>query len=230
MTQDEVNLIYDYLHENYEYKEGQLIRLKDNVFYRKGSSLGSFIHNCKTPFEKVGLFINKINLTIPLSHLIYIYFNKIRPETILHLDGNSTNNEIDNLKPLSRVKMQHTKRELKSFKGYLETTLKSGEKAYRCVISLKGIKVSLGQFKTKEEAISTHSKAKKIILEKEKITPDELKLLFRKNKYPKGVFKRRNQFISRITINHKRIMLGVYSTAKEAHQAYLKAKQELQNK
>jgi hypothetical protein len=230
MTQDEVDLIYDYLHENFTYEEGNLIRIKDTVFHKNGSSLGSFFYNCRTPHEKVTLRLDKKDIHFPLSHLIFIFFNKRKPEVINHKDGNSLNNKIENLEPLTKVQMQHSKRKLKNFLGYSEKTLKSGEKAYRSVISLKGTKVSLGQFKNKEEAILNHSKAKKIILENAFLTPDELRKMFRINKHLKGVFKRRYKFGARICTNYKTITIGYFKTEKEAHEAYLKAKKELQNK
>lgn len=41
MTEEEVSLIYDYLHENYRYEDGQLIRLYDARLVKAGHSLGS---------------------------------------------------------------------------------------------------------------------------------------------------------------------------------------------
>ena len=47
MTQDEIDLIYEYLHTNYRYDDGELIRIKAS----KGKKIG----------EKFGYFYSKEN-------------------------------------------------------------------------------------------------------------------------------------------------------------------------
>ena len=42
----------------------------------------------------------------------------------------------------------------------------------------------------------------------------------------KGYCKKNNKYVTRITINKKRIYIGSYDTEEEAHQAYLDAKQK----
>jgi hypothetical protein len=227
MTQEEVDLIYDYLHENYEYEDGNLIRINNNKFHKKGTSLGSYFYNCKTPYIKVTLNIKQKNMYFPLSHLIWIYFNKEIPEVINYKDGNSVNNRFDNLEHLSKTQMQHKKRELKEFKGYKENKLKDGTPVYRAIISLKGTKISLGQYKTISEALYIYYKAKEIILNNKDITCDELRKKFRVFKYPKGVTKKGSMFVARINRNNKRIFIGSFKSMHEAHNAYLNAKSEI---
>ena len=78
MTQDEVDLIYDYLHENYEYRDGELIRIKVCKNRKIGESLGSVNLSRRHGRLKIqcNISVNKKTYSMQLGHLIYLYHFK----------------------------------------------------------------------------------------------------------------------------------------------------------
>jgi len=159
MTDDEVALIYDYLHENYEYRDGELIRTKEIHGSMVGRTLGTFRCYPDGNSTVVARFnINKKKYSKSLFYLIWLYHHKELPKYIGHIDGNKTNNKIENLiKCENRIIKKNT----------------SKEKGYFLVKDAKSIR-----------------------------------------------------WRARITVNNKIINLGTYTEEKEAHAAYLKAKEE----
>src|SRR5438132_1594639 len=102
MTQDEVDLIYNYLHENYEYRDdGNLIYKKIRRGCRPlGKAIGSFNYSSGSgrPIITVYISLNKKRYSMQLKHCIYIYHNKIKPKNITYIDGNLSNTRIENLR------------------------------------------------------------------------------------------------------------------------------------
>ena len=109
---------------------------------------------------------------------------------------------------------------------------------YSVYVSKNGKKTSIGTYETKEEAKKIYLLSKELIKDKsvqeikkeiKKINP-RIKLEDNKHGF-KGVnfHKPTKKYYSRIQINGKRIALGLCHTPEEAHEAYLKAKKELNN-
>lgn len=236
MTQDEVNLIYDYLHENYEYRDdGNLVRIKDGSEFskaKKGDILGSFFYQYGSPRMRCTLNIKGVNYTKNLSHFIYLYHYKEFPSVIEHKDNNPTNCRIDNLKSCTRVDVEFKKQ----VRGWKPITSSTGKIRYRVTLQIgKQLKVHFGSCETKEEARAVYDMAKSLHVV-EKLQPDDIKRqvmdafphlrmkLRQENKcgYP-GVYKRGNKYVSR---SFKGSKTSTHDTPEQAHQAYLKAKEE----
>lgn len=231
MTQEDVDLIYDYLHEHYRYQGGELIRKKIMRGRPAGKTLGIVI-DCgnKKPHILATIYINGIKYTKPLSFFIFIFHKKYLPKYLSHEDNNPFNYSIENLTESSRKWSDYNKRPCK---GYYKRNTKSGV-SYRAAIRLANKQVHLGSYKTEKEAYDVYCKAKKLLKGKElnaEILLNKLNLNIKKVKkiYPKGVYKKLNRFVSWINVEKKRKYLGSFKTPQEAQEAYLKAKEELNN-
>ena len=122
MTQDEVDSIYDYLHENYIYEYGELIVNNDrNNTYKKGHKLGDLsFRYCGHTQLCTSLFINGKRYNFRLSHLVYIFFNKKKPKWIKHKDSNYLNNKIENLQEITnRGELSSYNRSIKKPQGFM---------------------------------------------------------------------------------------------------------------
>ena len=233
MTEEEVQEIYDYLHENYRYEDGDLIRKSvspKNKKVKVGDKLGSFFYQSdQQPRIRCTLYVNKKNHTKNLSHFIYLYCTKQWPKVIDYLDANPTNCRIENLKSCSRVEVE-SKKEVRGWKPYISST---GKTRYRITLQIGAVqKIHFGSCETAKEAREVYDLAKKIHVE-ERLPADEIKKkvmtafphLKMKLKienecgYP-GVFKRGDRFVARHRINDK-IHTATFDSAKEAYDCYL---------
>jgi len=229
MNQEEVDLIYEYLHENYEYYEGDFIRKYNSRGRKKGSKLIGQINY--TDIQKISLCVSipKLNIAnIPYAKLVYIYHTKVYPKYLKFNDSNSMNCAFENLTKLSR--------QPKDCINFSEVKTKSGIR-YRISFYLNGKGISLGQPKNKEIAIKIYQTAVELMNEgvnteielKTKIKqlfPDE-KIIIGNSTGFTGVIPSEKRFRAEITINRKSKHLGMFDTPHEAHEAYLKAKEEL---
>ncbi len=237
MTEEEVELIYNYLHETYDYIEGDLIRkLNCNKSGTpKGFKLGSFSAKDGVVYLKGLISANGIKIQKPLSHIIYFYHFKSWPSFVIYKDMNPMNCKIENLQPVSRSQMENLK-PLK--KGYQERCTNNGIRYGVGITTKKNNvrgKIYLGTYDTKEEAQEIYKCAKNIYLENDCPKNLKRKLLeiyphiriknHDNNKLP-GAYKQRGGYKSSIQINKKTIYLGSFKTEEEAHAAYLKAKEE----
>lgn len=233
MNQDEARLIYDYLHENYTYREdGNLVRTytpKYLTSVKKGDVLGSFFYQGDSPRMRCTLTINKRDYTKNLSHLIFLYHNKRLPKVIEYYDGNPTNCRIENLKETDRVETE-AKKTVRGWKHYVSST---GKTRYRVTLQMGNeLKVHFGSCETPEEARAVYDLAKKTYVE-ERLDPliikkrvmeafPHLKMKLKKENesgYP-GVYKRGKRFVARHRIDDKTVT-STHDTAEEAHQVYL---------
>lgn len=167
MTQDEVDKIYAYLHENYEYRGGELIRAKKISGSYVGKKFGSvFIPSNKgRPTIRGDLNIEGKIRSINLDRAIFIYHTRTNPMAINHIDKNPFNNNIENLEELSLREMPHMHasnfKGIKSYKGrngtryypYINNRTFGGypsfEEAHAAYLK---IKTELKSFATNEEA------------------------------------------------------------------------------
>lgn len=241
MTQEEVDLIYQYLHEYHEYKDGELIYIKSRSNRKIGDSCGSFMYSGKgLPKIKSSITLNGKYKTFGLAQLIYIYHYKKYFKYLKHIDNNPMNNSITNLLPstLNEIKLSNSK----FSKGYKK--IKSNtEYIYKARVFYNKKYINIGSYKNTESANSAYKFAKKLIIDhpelsieiiqnkiKEKFPDSNLKI---KNKYPKGVQKSGNKYCAYFYINKNgkfiQNRIGYYYSPEEAHQAYLKAKKDYEN-
>jgi hypothetical protein len=235
MKQNEVDLIYDYLHENYEYRDdGNLIAIKKTLSKNIGDVLGVFCVNKRTGYATLRTHIKHkhVSKVFQLHHLIYLFHHKIKPERVIFLDNNKTNTRIENLRAAGIIGTNLLPSE--KINGY--TIVKKLDKIfYRAVIQINNEKIVMGQYKTKEEAKFIYDECKKI-LRKKLLTKKELKeaikklipwakIKVEKNKTGySNVCKNKNKYQARLWNGSRYINLGFFDSPHEAHQVYLKAK------
>ncbi len=97
MNQEEVDLIYAYLHEKYYYNdEGHLINKKTNdIVY------GYLDMSSKRLLFRHRFSFNKKKYNWSLGHIIYLMHHKIKPKYIIYVNGNNSDNRIQNIKVAS---------------------------------------------------------------------------------------------------------------------------------
>jgi hypothetical protein len=228
MTQEEVDLIYDYLHENYEYVDGELIRCTSKYGAKKGDRFGflAMERNNKIGI-KCSIGSGEDKKIFNLSHLIYIYFHKEKPKYIDFLDGNFANTKIENLESISRNTYA-----LKCIdgRGFVPMEDKDGNIRYHCQIRFQKKTISLGVFESKCDAKQLYLKAKKLLLNGHSIDYIKSTLTSHKSSKNKTGFKGircvNGKYYGVFQKNKQKKYTAVFNTPEEAHEAYLKAKAE----
>ncbi len=242
MNQDEVDMIYDYLHENYEYRDGDLISKRTSRGRLSvGKAIGSFCHarSSGEPIINCSLTINKKRFSIQLKHLVYIYHHKIRPKNILLKDGNPVNARIENLQVEDKLgKFILQKKTYGNKLGATPYTYK-GKTRYRVRLSANECRLTIGTYNDEVVAIKCYEYAKKLYMTKG-ISNEEIKKLSNE-KYPENKHKKlelegvslsqnKKRYVAQYFKNGFRKGLGTYDTEKEAHEAYMKYKLSIETK
>ena len=95
MADTDFTLTKDYLHQIFEYKDG-------NLYWKinKGVAKTGDITGCFSPSGYLNTTINR--KTYRTHRLIFMWHYGFFPEEIDHEDGNSLNNRIENLRPANR--------------------------------------------------------------------------------------------------------------------------------
>jgi len=234
MTQDEVDLIYDYLHENYRYEDGNLISIKSRPGVGEGKILGFFAYQeprqNERPRMTCNITINKKHYCIRLSHLIYLYHKKIKPAYIYFKDNNSINTKIENLEEIYPGQFRNHS-SIKKRKGFANTPYNKPSFCTR--LMYKGKIIFCINYHDKNTSTLAYKYANTLLYDK-KIELAKIQAMVLE-KFPKpvrsksgftGVYKvSKNRFMARIGAQSK--CLGYFDTPQEAHEAYLKAKKEL---
>ena len=164
-----------------------------------------------------------------LQHrIIYCLYTKLDVPTNLqidHIDGDRVNNNIDNLRLVTR--RENCQNQSGHRNGRLPgTTYNKPTKKWQAQILLSnGELVSLGYFNSEVEAHQRYIEALNLIHLNKIEIQKHFNLAQFTSKY-KGVswHKNSHKWIARITVNSKLKHLGYFNSEEEAHQAYLNFK------
>ncbi len=237
MTQDEVDLIYDYLHENYKYYEGNLIVVRTKRGGCKvGSSIGSFNYKrtSGSPILSCSLTIEGRRFNMQLKHLIYIYHHKEKPRNIYFLDKNPMNCAIENLMATKSLNKFIQQKENYAGKSGATPYSYKGTTRYRVRLSTEEGRFTIGSYNDEKIATKVYDYSRNLYLNKSLSNEDikkEVQIKFPSKKHKKislpGVsLAKSNRFKSILIINKFRKHIGTFDTQEEAYLAYLKAKEE----
>lgn len=149
MTEEEVELIYNYLHENYEYRDGELIAKTTSGRRLKGKEVGSSgkFESSGKPSIYIFLSIDMVQYKLLKQKMIYLFHYKKLAAKITFKDNNPFNCDIDNLLEASTNKL--------GFKGIYKN-----KSRFTAEIHRNGITRNLGTYNTPEEAHAAYLKAK----------------------------------------------------------------------
>lgn len=221
MTQEEVNLIYDYLHENYEYRNGELFSK------RKNRVIGHISEDGRMSFTLNKKILGRVIL-ISIAKCVFIYHFKKYPKYIEHINKNPMDNKIENL-------IETSTRKTTLYNPKTRGVSKSRDR-YRVTFSLGNGKAKhIGSWDLEKDAECFYKSVTSMIDSgmdmNASIQSSLLKFPtnnIKKRKYPVGVHPVKNRFACSMYANRKKIYIGTYNTPEEAHEAYLKAKKELE--
>lgn len=222
MTDDEVQIIYDYLHEHYKYEHGELIR-------KNGEKLGNISNKENSFIFRTALWIDGEAKHFIMKKLMYLYYHKKYPDYVLCVDKNDFNLDKNNL---------------------LEIDIQIRKKASFCKSKYKNKDVYKIYYYTQQKKL-LHLGATVCLKDAEQITEvlDDLFLikrldlkeiiLYLKNSFPslilkdmpnklgkKGVtyvenLKSKAKYTSKIRYKSKSYNIGYFLTENSAHKAYL---------
>lgn len=235
MTEEEVQQIYDYLHEIYWYKDGELISKIDcgKRHIYKGSKAGFIKQDSPSNTQTyLRVTINKKSFDHPISFFIFLYHKKMWPERIIFKDGNGMNSSIENLILTTKKQMEHEKAILKN--GFYKKILKSGKVKYQALLNTSIGFIYLGTYDSKKDAgdIHKHARSKYIKCKDEKQVYSFKKAITEEihiknaSRY-KGYVWDKNAYQVKIYHNKVVYQIGRYNTSEKAKQAYLEAKESL---
>ena len=131
-------------------------RTDGTVFNRHGKEVGSYTRKYGRLFTKYG--------TVMMSSLVWWCHHGVWPSgEIDHIDGDTHNDSVDNLRDCSRDENAKNRRAYKTkssgFKGVYPIKYKGETRSYGAKIQSDGVAHYLGSFKTKEEAAEAYNKA-----------------------------------------------------------------------
>lgn len=156
MAIEDFTLSKEYLHELFEYRDGELFWKSTGKGRRLGLKAGNQRADGRTD-------IYLFNRLVRSHRIIYMMFHGEMPEIIDHIDGNPTNNKIENLRKSTHSQNMHNTK--------LAKTNKSGAKnvhwykkynSWQVQIRVNSVRKNIGYFKDFElaELVATEARNK----------------------------------------------------------------------
>lgn len=223
MTEEEVMLIYDYLHENFKYENGDFIITGEIKGKTKGHRLGGFVEKPgdKQASFKATLRIGNMRKTFKISSLVWIFHHKEHQKYISHLDNNIVNTKIENL-------IKNTAKVCQSTREWKVGIYKTKGNGYCAAIRSTG--GHMGVYASEEIAKEVYAFARDLYFNKHLNIEDIKKITKTLYHYYETDNNREEKGWAFVKGGYqvyvKRKYIGFYKTPEEAHAAYLKAKEE----
>lgn len=139
----------DFIRENFRYNDGNLYRLK-NIGNQKIGNVAGWLTKCNgRPYRKM----NIKQKTVYVHHAIFLLHHGYLPKYIDHIDGDSTNNRIENLRAATQSQnMANSRSKSNNTSGYKGVTYRKDTGKWQSSVMVNGKHISLGSYATKEEA------------------------------------------------------------------------------
>jgi hypothetical protein len=143
----------DFLKSNYRYENGNLYRITNRGGEKVGKIAG-WVTTCNgRKYKKMS--VNR--KTVYVHHAIFLMHHGFLPKYIDHIDCDSLNNKIENLRAATQSQnMGNSKIRKSNTSGYKGVTFRKDTKKWQSAIMLNGKHISLGSYITKEEAAEAY--------------------------------------------------------------------------
>lgn len=143
----------DFIRENFRYEDGHLYRLKDRGGAKAGSKAGWLTYCNGRPYRKM----NVNRKTVYVHHAIFLLHHGYLPKYIDHIDGDSTNNRIENLRAATQSQnMGNSCMKSNNTSGYKGVTYRKDTGKWQASVMVNGKHISLGSHATKEDAYEAY--------------------------------------------------------------------------
>jgi hypothetical protein len=229
---------WEYLNECFEYNAdtGKLI-WKTRPLHHFKNEHGWKVWNIKFAgkhaggLNKSGQYLyTKMDFNRYSNHRIIwkLLKNEEPPSIIDHIDGNSLDNRIENLRSASKAENNRNRvNPNKNKTGFIGVSYRKRSNSFEANISYNGKKIFLGHYQTADEAnLAYQAKSLEIFGEFSTVTQEEYDKNLKNTKIHIKMYKGNsfnaitNKYASRISHNGKQIFLGSFKTEEEASQAY----------
>jgi hypothetical protein len=230
MTQDEVDLIYDYLHEHYSYMHGELIR-------KNGEKLGNISYRENCCIFRTSLWVDGKAKHFIMKKLLYIYYHKKYPDFVISIDGNEFNLDKNNLlessiglrKKSSFSKGKYGSKEVYKIYYYTQNKKLVHMGATENIDDAKHIAEILDELflirKMGLQEIIIYLRENFPLL----ILKEKANKLGKKGVHFNGKLKSKAKYTSKISFNKKSYSLGYFMSENNAHKAYLYVAEKIKN-
>lgn len=139
--------LFERCHQLFTYNDGELFRKTPSGGQQKNSVVG-FDHACKKDTYRRLKIDGKSYM---LHRIVFLMFTKTMPDLVDHIDGNTMNNKIENLrescKKTNRWNSAGNKGSQSGIKGVY-----SDRGRWKALVNVGGVRHYLGMYGTKEEA------------------------------------------------------------------------------
>jgi hypothetical protein len=154
MADQYFTLTQEYLKDVYEYQDGELIRK-----HRQGNKQAGTTVGC---MQKIGYKITVINKKFFYLHrLIFMFHNGYMPLSIDHIDGNKSNNKIENLRPCNASEnLSNRSNQSNSKSGHKNVYWLKNRSQWVVALNAKNKKYHIGYYNDINQAIQAASTAR----------------------------------------------------------------------
>lgn len=151
-----IELTQELVRELFDYKDGFLYWKVDRRKTKIGDIAGYILLNKGEKRRYIGILYNGYYA----SRIIFLWHKGYLPDYVDHIDRDTLNDKIENLRAASASQNSYnTKSHNDSFSKYKGVTLKKSTGRYGANISSNKKYISLGYYKTEEEAALAYNKA-----------------------------------------------------------------------
>ena len=144
------------LHELFEYKDG-------NLYWKIATSNRVKVGDPANYMDNTGYFRVRLNRKLYLTHRIIFFMHRgYLPEFLDHIDGNPLNNEIENLRPVSRSENNYNqKTRTDNTSGIKGVSFSKAYKKWRAYIQVDKKYKHLGYYDSIDKATKVIKKVRK---------------------------------------------------------------------